>query len=125
MPGPLEKLSVHAGLRCALGGSAPDLVFIWDTGTTFGYNAGEDAFFNIRVSSSQAQAGNCVTDAPAYGDWSFGSRAGRLVCVATRASARIDWSFDGENLIATAERDDADLSALYEWWLEEGRGILH
>ena len=47
-----------------------------------------------------------------------------LLCDATPARARIDWIFDGEELIATAERDDGDGKALYRWWLEEGRLIL-
>jgi len=47
-----------------------------------------------------------------------------VVCHDTR-QARFDWIYDGENVIATAERDDGDGAALYQWWLEEGRGILH
>jgi hypothetical protein len=58
-------------------------------------------------------------------DWSFGLLAGKLLCVASPTGARIEWTFDEEDLIATAERDDGDRAALYRWWLETGRGILH
>jgi hypothetical protein len=34
-------------------------------------------------------------------------------------------TFDGEDLIATADRDVGDHAALYQWWLETGRSILH
>jgi hypothetical protein len=57
--------------------------------------------------------------------WSFGSVTGKLLCLATPARARIHWIYDGEDVIATAERDDADGDALYRWWLDDGRGILH
>jgi hypothetical protein len=44
---------------------------------------------------------------------------------ASRIWPRLDWIYDGENAIATAERDDGDGAALYQWWLNQGRSILH
>jgi len=31
----------------------------------------------------------------------------------------------GQSEIASAERDDADRAALYSWWYDEGRGLIH
>jgi hypothetical protein len=59
-------------------------------------------------------------------DWSYGPISGKLLCLATPARAHIDWIYDGQDdLFLSAERDDGDGAALYRWWLEEGRGILH
>jgi hypothetical protein len=123
---------VRAGLRCALGGSAPDIVFLWAVAPTFDEEgvgtfdeATADTYFFRRVADNGAQPGDCATKDVAYGDWSFGPLAGKLLCIATPARARIDWIYDDEDLIATAERDDGDRAALYRWWLDEGRSILH
>jgi hypothetical protein len=82
-------------------------------------------YFFRRTADAGASKGDCATDALAYMDWSFGPLAGKLLCQATPARARIDWFFEGEEVIASAERDDGDRAALYQWWLEEGRVILH
>jgi len=123
---------VQVGLRCARGGSAPDIVWLWEVDPTFhepGHKsfteATVDTFFFREVANSSAALGDCATKDVAYTDWSFGLHSGKLLCDATPARARIDWIFDGEELIATAERDDGDGKALYRWWLEEGRLILH
>jgi class 3 adenylate cyclase len=123
--GDVETVPVRAGLRCPLGGSAPDFVFLWAVAPRFVDVETAGTFFNQRVSATKAQVGNCATDASAHMNWSFGLLAGRLICTASPARARIDWIYDGEDLIATAERDDGDRAALYQWWLETGRGILH
>ena len=131
---PVGRLPVLAGLRCPLGGSAPDLLSLWAVAPTFrAGNVGNQAFitatvgayFFRRVADAKAGVGDCATDDLAYTNWSFGLRTGKLLCVATPARARFDWTFDDEDLIATAERDDGDRAALYQWWLEEGRVILH
>jgi class 3 adenylate cyclase len=118
-------LPVRAGLRCALGLSAPDSVFLWHVSPQFQGDSTAHHFFFARVSAASAQVGDCATDDRAYTDWSFGLLSGKMLCVASPARARIDWIFDGEDVIATAERDDGDRAALYQWWLEEGRSILH
>jgi class 3 adenylate cyclase len=125
-------LPVQAGLRCAPGGSAPDVVFLWAVGHMFhepGHGAFDEetvgSFFFARVANSGAQLGDCATKDLAYQEWSFGLFSGKLLCVVTPARARIDWVYDGEDLIATAERDDGNGNALYQWWLDEGRSILH
>ncbi len=48
-------------------------------------------------------------------NWSFGPLNGKLLCVTTEARTRFDWIFDGLAVIATAERDDGDRAALYQW----------
>jgi class 3 adenylate cyclase len=131
---PVERLPVLAGLRCSLGGSAPDVVSLWAVAPTYRVTgAGNLAFttatvstyFFRRVSDAKAPPGDCATDDLAYMSWSFGLRTGKLLCVSTPARARFDWTFDDEDLIATAERDDGDGAALYRWWLDLGRVLLH
>jgi hypothetical protein len=118
-------LPIQAGLRCALGGSQPDSLFIWGVAATNGGGSTPDAYFFRRVSLTKATVGDCATDDRAYEDWSYGLITGRLLCAASPARARLDWIYDGEDVIATAERDDGDRAALYRWWLETGRSILH
>jgi class 3 adenylate cyclase len=118
-------LPVRAGLRCALGLSGPDFIFLWHVSPQFQANSTAHHFFFARVSAAGAQPGDCASDDRAYSDWSFGLISGKILCVASPARARIDWIFDGEDVIATAERDDGDGAALYKWWLDVGRSILH
>ena len=118
-------LPVRAGLRCALGLSGPDFMFLWHVSPQFQADSTAHHFFFARVSAAGAQLGDCATDNRAYSDWSFGLISGKILCVASPARARIDWIFDDEDLIATAERDDGDDAALYKWWLDQGRSILH
>jgi len=115
---------VRAGLRCGLGGSQPDFVLLWDVPRHQSLSYVDLAFFR-RVGDTGAHVGDCGADDKAYMDWSFGLHAGKLLCVATPTRARFDWTFGGEDVLATAERDDGDRAALYQWWLETGRGILH
>jgi hypothetical protein len=115
---------LRAGLHCSLGGSQPDVVFLWSFVPRQDLSHSNATFFQ-HVALVGAQVGDCATDQKAYMDWSFGLLAGKLLCVASPTGARIEWTFDEEDLIATAERDDGDRAALYRWWLETGRGILH
>jgi hypothetical protein len=48
-----------------------------------------------------------------------------LPCVAGATGTRLDWIFEGEDVIARAERGDADRAALYQWWPDVGRVHLH
>jgi class 3 adenylate cyclase len=122
--GEVLTVSLRAGLRCALGGSQPDVVFVWQMAPRQDLSQSTTVFFQ-RVALLKAQLGDCTKDEKAYMDWSFGLLAGKLLCVASPTGARIDWTFGSEDLIATAERDDGDRAALYQWWLETGRVILH
>jgi class 3 adenylate cyclase len=119
------KFPVQAGLRCALGGSQPDVVFVMRVSpSSFGGAATSEFWFGLRKSLAKAQAGDCAKDEKAYQNWSFGLRSGKLLCSTSPARARIDWTFDGEDLLAWAIRDDADREALYRWWLDVGRVLL-
>ena len=119
------QLPVRAGLRCAMGGSQPDVVFLLRVSpTSFGGAATSEFWFGLRKSLAGAQIGDCSTNDNAYADWSFGLLAGKLLCVATPTRARIDWIYDGEDLIVWALREDADREALYRWWLDVGRVLL-
>jgi class 3 adenylate cyclase len=115
---------LRAGLHCSLGGSQPDFVFLWSFVPRQDLSHANARFFQ-RVALVGAQVGDCATDEKAYMDWSFGLLAGKLLCVASPTGARIEWTFDREDVLATAERDDGDGVALYKWWLEVGRSILH
>jgi hypothetical protein len=92
--------------------------------TSFGGAATSEFWFGLRKSLAKAQAGDCARDEKAYQAWSFGLRTGKLLCSTGPARARIDWTFDGEDLLIWAVREDADRQALYRWWLEVGRVLL-
>jgi hypothetical protein len=123
----LERLTVRVGLRCTQYAPAPDFVFLWSVDPRI--KSGDsgsivDEFFYIKAGTTPV--GDCATDDQAHMDWSFGPISGKLLCLATAARASIDWTYDGEDdLLLRAERDDGDGAALYRWWLEEGRSILH
>jgi class 3 adenylate cyclase len=121
--GEVVTAPLRAGLHCSLGGSQPDFVFLWSYVPRQDLSHANATFFQ-HVALVGAQVGDCATDEKAYMDWSFGLLAGKLLCVASPTGARIEWTFDGEDVLATAERDDGDRAALYRWWLEAGR-ILH
>jgi hypothetical protein len=123
--GGFEPLPVQAGLRCALGASAPDFIFLWAVAPKIQNQGTVDKYFFQRVSAVRASAGDCATDKKAYMNWSFGLFSGKVICLAGATGARLDWIFEGEDVIARAERDDADRAALYQWWLDVGRVLLH
>jgi class 3 adenylate cyclase len=122
-----ERLPVQVGLRCTPYQPAPDFVFVWRVDPRIkGGDSGSvvDEFFYIKAGTTPV--GDCATDDRAHMDWSFGPFSGHLLCLATPARASIDWAYDGQDdLLLSAERDDGDGTALYRWWLEEGRSILH
>ena len=120
------KFPVQAGLRCALGGGVqPDAVFLLRVSpTSFGGAVTREFWFGLRKSLTKARAGDCAKDEKAYQDWAFGLRTGKLLCSTSPARARLDWTFDGEDLLIWAVREDADREALYRWWLEVGRILL-
>jgi class 3 adenylate cyclase len=118
-----ETLPVYAGLQCRIGGSAPDSVYLWSVAPTYEGDATVDRYFFLRAGTTPP--GDCAKDERAYMSWSFGPLTGKLLCVTTPGEARFDWIYRGEDLILTASRDDGDRAALYSWWLEDGRGILH
>ena len=117
-------IPVQAGLRCALGGSQPDVVFLLHVTPTFTGAVTTEFIFFKRIAQTNAPAGDCSKETKAYQEWSFGLRSGKLLCTASSARARVDWIFEGEDLIAWAIRDDSDGVALYQWWVDVGRLIL-
>jgi class 3 adenylate cyclase len=119
-----DAIPVQVGLRCALGGSQPDVIFILRVTPNFTGAVTTEFNFFKRVAQTKVQLGDCSKDIKAYMNWSFGLRSGKLLCTASPSRARIDWIFDGEDLVLWAERDDGDRAALYRWWVDVGRVIL-
>ena len=117
-------IPVQAGLRCALGGSQPDDVFLLHVTPTFTGAVTTEFIFFKRIAQTNAPAGDCSKETKAYQEWSFGLRSGKLLCTASSERARVDWIFEGEDLLAWAIRDDSDRVALYQWWVDVGRLIL-
>jgi hypothetical protein len=119
-----DAIPVQVGLRCALGGSQPDVVFVLRVTPNFTGAVTTEFNFFKRVAQTKVQLGDCSKDTKAYMEWAFGLRGGKLLCTASPTRARIDWIFDGEDVVLWAERDDGDRAALYQWWLDVGRVIL-
>ena len=105
------------------GGSRPDTLLLWDVSPRDRHGDTVRVWFFEQVSA--APLGDCAKADQAFQYWSFGVLKGALLCRKTPARARIDWIYDGDHVIATAVRDDADRGALYRWWLDEGRVLLH
>jgi hypothetical protein len=113
--GGLEPLAYEAGLECRLGStSEPDTVWYWSTvpGQWIEQTAG--VFFQ-RVGRHSIPQGDCATDDYAYGKWKFGLAEGNLLCYGSR-NAILMWTYDDENVLATALRSDGDMRALVTWW---------
>jgi class 3 adenylate cyclase len=120
-----EPLPVDVGVQCRPDEPAPDSIFIWTLRPNTGVDRTVDAYLSGRAARANVPAGDCASDDRAYMHWSYGLTSGNALCTTTAASARIEWTFEDQDLIVSAERDDGDRAALYRWWLQEGRSILH
>lgn len=121
-----EPLSTEGGLRCQLGGgAAPNVVYFWqglfETADRLGRGT-EDAFFAI-VGERNLPPGDCSTDTRAWGTWEFLGSSGKLLCSRFGGEAFIAWTYDGDPVIGTAEREDGDSERLYRWWVDHARDL--
>ena len=116
----LIPLAYDAGLECRLGStSEPDTVWYWSAVPGQG-SGGQRAdrvsgLFFQRVGRHSIPQGDCATDDYAYGKWESGLAEGNLLCYGSR-NATLLWTYDDENLLATAVRSDGDMRVLVTWW---------
>jgi hypothetical protein len=69
------------------------------------------------VGARQIPPGDCETDHAAYRSWSVGDLDGRFLCALTdEGDLEIVWTYDDEQIIASAIRRDNDLDVLLGWW---------
>ena len=117
----LVTLLLHdAGLECRLGStSEPDTVWYWSTVSGQRLEQVSSIFFQT-VGRHRIPPGDCATSDYAYGPWEFAATTGDLLCYGSR-NATIMWTYDDENLLATAVRSDGDMRALYSWWRDHAR----
>ena len=109
-----------AGLECRLGStSEPDIVWYWSAASGQRLEQATGIFFQT-VGSRRIPPGDCASSDYAYGAWEFGATTGDLLCYGSR-NATMTWTYDDENLLATAVRSDGDMRALYSWWRDHAR----
>jgi class 3 adenylate cyclase len=112
-----------AAVTCDPGSpSSPHVVTYWaantsvEVGGNVEHNWVEEAFFQM-VGARQIPAGECETDQAAYRSWSIGDLDGRFLCSLTdEGDLEIVWTYDDEQIIASAIRRDNDLDVLLGWW---------
>jgi hypothetical protein len=113
-------LAHDAGLECRLGStSEPDTVWYWSAVPGQRLEQVSNIFFQT-VGRRRIPPGDCATSDYAYGPWEFGATTGDLLCYGSR-NATMMWTYDDENILATAVRSDGDMRALYSWWRDHAR----
>lgn len=116
-----EALRTRAGLDCLVGGVR---VHYWQASGTGGYQAhigfASDLLLNTAQRLSLSE-GDCAEASRVYGPWQFGAHAGLLLCYVASDGAVINWTFDEENIYASARLREGGSSELYRWWLDTGR----
>lgn len=116
----VTPLAYDAGLECRLGlGSEPDTVWFWSAVPGQRHDQ-VNAIFLQAVGRRSLPPGDCAEVDLAFGRWQFGASQGRLLCYGSR-NATLMWTYDDENLLASAERSDGDMRTLYAWWREHAR----
>lgn len=109
-----------AGLECRLGStSEPDIVWYWSALSGQRLEQVSSIFFQT-VGRRRIPPGDCAALDYAYGPWEFARTTGDLLCYGSR-NATLVWTYDDENLLATAVRSDGDMRALYSWWRDHAR----
>ena len=120
-PRTTESLRTRAGLECLVDGIR---VHYWQASGSGGFQAhigyASDLLLNTarRLSLS---AGDCAGQSRVYGPWEAGAHAGMVLCYVASNGAVIAWTFEEENIYATARLRSGSSSELYRWWLETGR----
>jgi hypothetical protein len=114
-----------AAVTCDPGSStAPHVVTYWEADTSVepggnvNHNWVEDAFFHL-VGVGAIPPGDCESQQTAYRAWSVGDLDGRFLCELTsEGDLEIVWTYDDEQIIASAIRRDNDMGVLLGWWQE-------
>lgn len=122
-----SPMLVDAGISCSIPSvAAPDQIDLWRARRTFDFAASEvpEAFILNRAGRLGLQRRACSGSTPeGYDRWQLGSLEGWLLCHDEFGDAVIEWSYEGQPLLAVARRRDGDLASLLTWWREEARLI--
>ena len=120
MAGQVFSLAHDAGLECRLGlTSEPDVAWFWSAVPGQRLEMVSNIFFQT-VGRRTLPPGDCATEDVAYGRWEFGQTEGNLLCYGSR-NAILMWTYDDENLLASAIRSDGEMRPLYAWWRDHAR----
>jgi hypothetical protein len=112
-----------AAVTCDPGSAgSPHVVTYWEADTSVNpaggseHNWVEEAFFDL-VGRRLIPEGDCEDAEPAYRSWSVGDVEGRFLCSLTdEGDLEIIWTYDDEQIIASAIRRDNDMTLLLRWW---------
>jgi hypothetical protein len=116
----VTPLAYDAGLECRLGStSEPDTVWYWSA-VPGQRDEQVSAIFSQTAGRRSLPPGDCAEADVAYGRWEFATAQGRLLCYGSR-NATLMWTYDDENLLASAIRSDGDMRTLYSWWRDHAR----
>jgi hypothetical protein len=121
LPRTTYPLRTRAGLDCLVDGIR---VHYWQASGSGAQQAfigyASDLLLNTAERLSLS-TGDCATQSRVYGPWEAGAHAGMVLCYVTSDGAVIAWTFDEENIYATARRRYGGSSEVYRWWVETGR----
>ena len=111
----------RAGLDCLVDGIR---VQYWQAVGSGGSSAhigfASDLFFNT-VRRLSLTSGDCATQSQVHEPWEAGAHTGTLLCYVGTDGPVIAWTFEEENVYATARLRNGSSSELYAWWLDTGR----
>jgi class 3 adenylate cyclase len=109
-------LGVYGGITCLVDGNR---ALYWRS-----IGAGNiDAVFSYQTVRLKIPRGTCSDlGGRAWETWETGLHHGELMCYRTAdGTAVLEWTWDDEPIYAVATRLDGNASALFSWWLEDGR----
>ena len=118
-----EVMPTTAAVACDPGSpSSPHQVTYWAADTSVnpagiqGHDWVAEAFFDL-VGSRLIPRGDCEASQSAHDSWSVGDVNGRFLCSLTaEGDLEIIWTYDKEQIIASAIRRDNDMGVLLAWW---------
>jgi class 3 adenylate cyclase len=118
-----EVVPTVAAVTCDPGFTgSPHIVTYWEADTSVNPGGGqthnwvEEAFFDV-VGRRRIPEGDCGDAELAYRSWSVGDVGGRFLCSLTdEGDLEIIWTYDDEQIIASAIRRDNDMGLLLRWW---------
>lgn len=118
-----EVMPTVAAVTCDPGfASSPHVVTYWEADTSVNpgggqeHNWAEEAFFDV-VGRRRIPDGDCGDAEVAYRSWSIGDVEGWFLCSLTdEGDLEIIWTYDDEQIIASAIRRDNDMRLLLQWW---------